>query len=234
MVYKEPFRDICVGWLHWIYSSVGRIRVSEHTKDWGFMFLIGMNFTQQTGYDDYYVRSGESQEYIVTIKVSEAPTTLASDSSNKFSFYLKEKLNTLSNVLVMREIHVLPTQILFDMVTSNMQEVVGNNIIVYATMFTSHLRRMTFPTRFCSHTDVVWMWIPKLILKLQRVLRKGKNCKIWKTRMILKSSLQERSGSDKENSYDDGISGYKSGDDLKVDVWRVVIFQGSDSFCKSR
>lgn len=71
--------------------------------------------------------------------------------------YPKEKLVTFVNTLVRREIPIPPNSIYLHVDISIIPEAVGKEQIVYDTMRTSNLRRMTYPTRFDSYTAGLWV-----------------------------------------------------------------------------
>lgn len=109
------------------------------------------------------------------IKGSEAPTLVLFDSSHKFLLYQMEKLETFVYTLAIREITIPPNYTSLDMDISNTRDLVVKDPIPFVTMSTSHPIRTTCPTQLHSRSTVLGVWVHRVPMKIQQVLRKGKH-----------------------------------------------------------
>lgn len=171
---------------------VGRIAAFQRLEDLGAvckpntggrLILTGMVVSLDSRYNGFSVRSRKLLGYFMIIMGSEAPLRFVYESSYKFVSHPNNKLEKFVNTLSCKR-SISPNSIFTG--NGSLQQSGGGcrNVNVYATMCISHMRRITCPTRLNSYTAVVWVWIQRMPLKLQRVLRKEKNRKLRKIPMI--------------------------------------------------
>lgn len=106
-----------------------------------------------------------------------------------------------------------------------------NKPIRYGTMHASHPILTTCPTNVYCRTAGVWVWIPRIQLKLQWVRREWNNWRRWKIRRIrmLPTTVEMRKWVATMRTMMMKVYAETNTETIwGAGVWRVVLFQSTD------